>query len=338
MITPTILFWLLAALLTGVVAALEGGATRRHPRLLFSSIGVLLFALFAEYTAAPYAVDPTQWTMIADGAGGPGKPNAIITVKPIELVLPKPCVHCPDLALVRTGSVSAPNADRIAFAISKPFGISRSPVTVAEFATFVSKTGYRPKSGCVVGSSFDPAAQWRAPGYPQRPDQPVTCVSFLDAKAYTAWLSEISGATYRLPSDNEWEFAVRQGEFRPLAVSAETAATGQFGVSTSSPPVSADMYRNVADLTSDCWTTEPRNLSADERPVRLFGDCSYRPARGGSWASPVGATALSARVMVGESTGTNWLGFRVVGELKPVDYRSAAVEGSSNPSRPQASQ
>jgi formylglycine-generating enzyme required for sulfatase activity len=38
---------------------------------------------------------------------------------------------------------------------------------------------------------------------------PVTGISKAQADAYAAWLSRISGARYRLPTDNEWEFAAR---------------------------------------------------------------------------------------------------------------------------------
>ena len=41
--------------------------------------------------------------------------------------------------------------------------------------------------------------------------QPAINVSWDDAKTYVAWLSSVTGKTYRLLSEAEWEYAARAG-------------------------------------------------------------------------------------------------------------------------------
>src|SRR5262249_42668085 len=80
--------------------------------------------------------------------------------------------------------------------IKNPFAVSISPITRGQFASFVEATNYK------VDEPSD--WSWRNPGFDQEDDHPVVCVSWHDAQAYLAWLSErFGGKAYRLLSEAE---------------------------------------------------------------------------------------------------------------------------------------
>lgn len=103
------------------------------------------------------------------------------------------------------------------------FRITRHEVTNAQYAAFVRATGHA-RPGAQGDPAFVPperlpafreiAAQyaWTERGYPAgKAEHPVTLVTIDDALAFCAWLSEITGRSYRLPSEAEWERAARGG-------------------------------------------------------------------------------------------------------------------------------
>lgn len=99
------------------------------------------------------------------------------------------------------------------------FAIMKTPVTNAQYAVFVGETGHpAPKVKPAIWQSYrlihpyerTLKFQWKLE-QPQsgRLDHPVTMVSYDDALAYAIWLSEKTGQNWRLPSQLEWEKAVR---------------------------------------------------------------------------------------------------------------------------------
>lgn len=75
--------------------------------------------------------------------------------------------------------------------------VKRTPVTNKEYAAFIKATGTRIPSN------------WANGKYPRgQDDYPVNFVSYADAEAYCAWLTQRDGVnTYRLPNESEWELA-----------------------------------------------------------------------------------------------------------------------------------
>ena len=114
--------------------------------------------------------------------------------------------------------------------LSRPFYLSTTEVTKAQFDQFVTATEYKTtaesNSMGIVGwdptpdperpshkHSFrqKPDLDWKNPGFPQAADHPVVGVSFRDAIAFCQWLSTKERKTYRLPTEAEWEYAARAG-------------------------------------------------------------------------------------------------------------------------------
>jgi formylglycine-generating enzyme required for sulfatase activity len=104
--------------------------------------------------------------------------------------------------------------------IAQPFAVARHAVTRGQFDAFVSARGHKTEGGAHIWKEnkweHDPKASWRAPGFVQDDSHPVVCINWDDAKAYAAWLSQITGKPYRLLSEAEREYVARAGTTTPF--------------------------------------------------------------------------------------------------------------------------
>jgi formylglycine-generating enzyme required for sulfatase activity len=238
------------------------------------------------------------------------------------------------------------------------FAMSRDEVTVDQFGEFVQASGYRPtaarrehslvydeRSGNFMLRS---GVDWRSAydGTRAADNQPVLHVSARDAEAYAAWLSKQSGQSYRLPSEAEFEYALRAGNRGryPWGDGAPSAGAGNFtGARDVSPggrhwanafagygdghwgpaPVGSfrgnayglhDLDGNVSEWVADCWHDTYRRAPDDGR-AWLNPGCRTRVVRGGSWASAPAQTQSAWRAAMGVETTSARIGFRVVRDL-----------------------
>ena len=170
------------------------------------------------------------------GAGGGDAP-------PRRSEVFRDCAECPEMVVMAGGDLA----------------MGRYEVTVGEYRAFASTTGAG--AGDCLGDS------WRDPGFPQTDRHPVTCVTWNDAQAYVSWLSRRAGATYRLPTEAEWDRAAagsqRGCDFERTGNNG-TCPVGSYG---SNAAGLSDMVGNLWEWTEDCWES----------------DCGRRVVRGGAW-------------------------------------------------------
>lgn len=235
------------------------------------------------------------------------------------------------------------------------FAMARNAVTVGEFRRFVQATQYRPRatrrghsivyderSGNFVRRS---GVDWQSDysGMPARADMPVLHVSVYDAEAYADWLAKQTGHSYRLPSEAEFEYALRAGvqgrypwgngvppaKVENLTGGNDTSPSGRhwnnafvgYGDGYWGPaPVGSfppnawglhDMGGNTSEWVADCWHASYRRAPGDGAAWFNPG-CRSRVVRGGSWASaPVQARAAWRSSSDSDMTNAR-VGFRVV--------------------------
>jgi formylglycine-generating enzyme required for sulfatase activity len=238
------------------------------------------------------------------------------------------------------------------------FALGQTEVTVGQFRQFVDASKYVSDAERLGGSAVYEEASgriaerrgmtWRNDyaGERARDDLPVVNVSWNDAKAYLAWLSTRTGKHYRLPSETEFEYALRAGSSTryPWGDGDPQKAVGNFtGEGDRSPsrrswssafprytdgywgpapvrsfPAGAfalfDMVGNVSEWVEDCWHDNyiraPRDSSAWVNP-----GCERHVVRGGSWGSDPAQVRSAFRIAARTDTRSGRVGFRVARDL-----------------------
>jgi formylglycine-generating enzyme required for sulfatase activity len=188
--------------------------------------------------------------------------------------------------------------------IARNFAMGRHPVTFDEYDFFCAATKrQKPKD-----------EGWG------RGRRPVINVSWEDAQAYVGWLSKETHASYRLPTEAEWEFACRAGSTAPFSF-GDQISTGDANYSGSKiaqttqvdtyPPNAwglHDMHGNVWEWCSDAKREYSAQSVAD--PIGSMDVTAYRVSRGGSWS--VGVRYLRSAFRHADAPGyrANDVGFR----------------------------
>lgn len=243
-------------------------------------------------------------------------------------------------------------------AISDGFALGQTEITVGEFREFMRVSGYKSDAERMgTGSFYDESSgrmtdkrgiSWKTDYHGNRATDsaPVVNVSWNDASAFAAWLSDQTGKNYRLPSEAEFEYALRAGsqdrfpwgDGNPDKVRGNLTGEGDRSPSKRSwarafpnytdghwgpAPVRTyaknafgfyDLVGNVAEWVQDCshenYVRAPRDSTAWVNP-----GCQRHMLRGGSWGSAPEQSRSAYRLAAASSMRSAQVGFRVARDL-----------------------
>ena len=160
-----------------------------------------------------------------------------------------------------------------------------------------------------------------------RKQYPVVNVSWKDITSdFIPWLNRKTGASFRLPSESEWEYAARAGKGSeyPISIDCSNARYGYFsgecGDKNSTAPVKSfspsafglyDMHGNVYEWVQDCWHSNYDGAPLGQQPWEM-DDCEKRVTRGGSWRNSLANLRPANRHKGRISDRNSKNGFRLV--------------------------
>ena len=198
------------------------------------------------------------------------------------------------------------------------FEMDKTEVTNGEYGQFVMQTSHAPPE------------HWGAVTPPLgREMYPVSNVSYEDVLAFAKWRSERDGVAYRLPTEEEWEYAARNGDldnYYPWGNSWESkrAVTIETGFGEAQPvgsfPLGANRW-GVLDLLGNVWEWTQSKASM----YKIDGEPNRLPARFKDWIVVRGGGYGSQSIRISGTT-RDWfapdfkspvLGFRLIKSSAP---------------------
>jgi formylglycine-generating enzyme required for sulfatase activity len=296
---------LIYTLLIGIIAGLIGWINQSYVKEQWNWLTVM----------RPYMLKSVRPYVLTAAAERALKPNDTF----------RECAKdCPEMIVVPAGAftMGSPVTERgrdnnedpqHKVTIAKPLAMSKYDVTFADWDACV--TG----GGC---NGYAPNDQGWGRG-----QQPVINVNWDDVQQYVAWLSQVTGKTYRLLSEAEYEYAARAGTTTAYPWGDDigknnancNGCSSQWDNKQTAPAGSFpankfglyDMVGNVWDWTEDCRHSNYNGAPSDGSAWITGGDCSNRILRGGSWLAAPGDLRSAYRSRFTTGTRSSRIGFRV---------------------------
>jgi len=270
--------------LPGRLAEAQHSVIGRFPRkrfMLAIAAAIVIAGVVGLFSLIYFRPEPEP---LVTTAAVPPKPNA-----PRDMILIEG-------GAFMMGSDTAGDEQRGAHSVTvESFYIDKNEVTNAEYAEFIKAIG-RPaptideSDAAAKGSYWKP---WNGNDPPQgRERWPVCNVSVKDAEDFAQWLSNRDGVRYRLPSEEEWEFAARNGSRGTLFPWGDSWQEGVANLNGKSSPKDVGSFpqgatqAGVLDMVGNAWEwTSSKAKFYDNRKV--VNDPDGRVRRGGSFAEKI---------------------------------------------------
>jgi formylglycine-generating enzyme required for sulfatase activity len=222
----------------------------------------------------------------------------------------------------------------------KGYSIAKYPVTNAQFKLFMDAKGYENEQWWTEagweargkgwewegGKLVETGKAWVQPRYWRKysiwngAEQPVVGVSWYEAVAYCLWLSDLTGESIMLPTEEQWQYAAQGEDARQYpwgndwdckkcnnsvkpCDSNQTTSVRQYEGKGDSPFKVVDMAGNVWE-----WClTDYENRTND-----IHSTANSRVLRGGSWGNPYSDSFRCVNRYWGSPhNGLSYWGFRL---------------------------
>lgn len=308
----------------------------KHNDPVFGAISLEWVHIIEEYTRikgmasrkSTRKIAQTQWDTYTaqfpknfmDGVFDPANVEQLLTAKPAA-IRQAPTVSAPPQQVVSVQTPSRPttpsplpspfawieipggrgtlktNESSVTLQIpTERYGISKYPITNAQYAPFVEAGGYRERKWWTdAGWQQREKDGWTEPRYWNDSkwngaEQPVVGVSWYEAIAYCLWLSETTGEKIMLPTEAQWQYAAQGDDGRTYpwgkdwdckrcnnsvkpCDSNQTTSVTQYEGQGDSPFGLVDMAGNVREWCLTEYKSGNSGINGTE--VRVL--------RGGSW-------------------------------------------------------